>query len=64
MDLTILYKIVAIGLLTAIASILLKKANREDISTIVSIVGLVMALLLLVDMLSQLYATLQTLFEL
>ncbi len=63
MDLTILYKIVAIGLLTAIASILLKKANRDDISTIVSIVGLIMALLLLVDMLSQLYATLQTLFD-
>lgn len=63
MDLTILYKIVAIGLLTAIASILLKKANRDDISTIVSIVGLIMALLLLVDMLSQLYTTLQTLFD-
>lgn len=63
MDLTVLYKIVAIGLLTAIASILLKKANRDDISTIVSIAGLIMALVLLIDMLSQLYATLQTLFD-
>ncbi len=63
MDLTILYKIVAIGLLTAIASILLKKANRDDIATIVSIVGLIMALVLLVDMLSQLYTTLQSLFD-
>lgn len=63
MDLSVLYKIVAIGLLTAIASILLKKANRDDIATIVSIVGLIMALVLLMDMLSQLYTTLQSLFS-
>lgn len=64
MDLTIIFKIVAIGIITAIAGMLLKKAGKEEIATVVSIVGLVIAFVMLLDMLSQLYETLKSLFDL
>ena len=64
MDLTIIFKMVAVGIITAIAGMLLKKAGKEEIATVVSIVGLVIAFVMLLDMLSQLYETLKSLFDL
>lgn len=64
MDLTVIIKIAAIGIITAIASMLLKRAGRDEIATVVSVVGLVIALVMMLDTISQLYDTLRTLFEL
>ena len=50
MDISLIFKIALIGLVTAVASILLKKANKEDIANLVSIAGLVLALILVIDM--------------
>jgi stage III sporulation protein AC len=62
MDISILIKIALIGLLTAVASILLKKAGKEDIATVISIAGLVLALILVVDIVVQLFETIKSLF--
>ena len=42
MDVNVILKIAAIGLLTAIISILLKKTDRDDIATLVTIAGLIL----------------------
>jgi len=60
----LIFKIALIGLVTAVASILLKRANKEDIGNLVSIAGLVLALILVIDMVIQLFETIISLFEL
>lgn len=64
MDLTIIIKIAAVGIITAIACMLLKRAGRDEIATVVSVVGLVVALVMMLDTIAQLYDTLKTLFDL
>ena len=64
MDVSLIFKIALIGLVTAVASILLKKANKDDLANLVSIAGLVLALILVIDMVIQLFDTLISLFNL
>ena len=64
MNISLIFKIALIGLVTAVASILLKKANKEEIGNLVSIAGLVLALILVIDMVIQLFETIISLFEL
>ena len=64
MDITVILKIAAIGIVTAIATMLLKRAGKDEIATVVSVVGLVIALVMMLDVVVQLYDTLQSLFNL
>lgn len=64
MDINVILKIAAIGLLTAIISILLKKSDRDDIATLVTIAGLILVLFIVVDMVIELFDTIKDLFEL
>ena len=64
MDFIVFFKLVALGILPAFSGMLLKKAGKEEIATVVSIAGLIAAFVILLDMVAQLYATLKSLFEL
>ena len=64
MDIVIIFKIAVIGIITAISGMLLKKAGKDEIATVVSIAGLIIAFIMLLDMISQLYDTLRALFDL
>ncbi len=64
MDITIIIKIAVVGIITAIACMLLKRAGKDEIATVVSVVGLVVALVMMLDTIVQLYETLRSLFEL
>ncbi len=64
MDIAIILKIATIGIVTAIATMLLKRAGKDEIATVVSVVGLIVALVLMLDVVVQLYDTLQDLFDL
>jgi len=46
-----------------VISMLLKRAGKEDIATVVSVVGLVIALVMMLDSIAQLYETFKTLFN-
>lgn len=59
----IILKIAAVGIITAIAAMILKKSGRDEIATVISVVGLVVAFILMLDSLSQLYDTLKSLFD-
>lgn len=63
MDVLIILKIAVVGIITAIATMLLKRAGRDEIGTVVSVVGLAIALVMMLDALSQLYDTLKILFD-
>lgn len=64
MELSIIFKIAGIGLITAILNIILKKSDKDDIATYVTIAGLVIVLIMVVDMLSNLFETLKNLLSL
>ncbi|HCS94913.1 MAG TPA: stage III sporulation protein AC [Clostridiales bacterium] len=62
MDISIILKIAAVGILTAIVNQVLKKADKDEIATLTTLAGLVIVLMMVIDMISQLFETLKTLF--
>ena len=63
MNFDIIFKIGAVGIVTAIIGMILKKYGKEDLSIIVSVIGLIVALVIMLDMVAQLYDTITNLFE-
>ena len=64
LDVSIIFRITAIGVITAIASQLLKKADKDEIATFVTLAGLIIVLITVVNMVSDLFTSLKTLFGL
>ncbi len=64
MDISIIFKLAAIGILITVVCQVLKKSDRDDIATVVSIVGLVIALTIAVTMIGDLFTTIREIFEL
>lgn len=64
MDITILFKMAAIGIIITVICQILKKSDREDIATLVSIVGLVIVLGVVVGMVGDLFQEIKRIFEL
>ena len=56
MDISILFKIAAIGMIVTVICQILKKSDRDDIATLVSIVGLIIVLAVVVGMVGDLFA--------
>jgi len=64
MDVGIIFKIAAIGILIAIITQILKKSDRDDIATLVSIAGLIIVLTLIINMVSELFENIKSIFYL
>ncbi len=64
MDITILFKMAAIGIIITVICQILKKSDRDDIATLVSIVGLVIVLAVVVGMVGDLFVEIQEIFGL
>ncbi len=64
MDIGILFKIAAIGVIVTVICQILKKSDRDDIATLVSIVGLIIVLAVVVSMVGDLFAQIKNIFEL
>ena len=64
MDITILFKIAAIGIVITVICQILKKSDRDDIATLVSIVGLVIVLAVVVGMIGDLFEQIKSIFGL
>ncbi len=64
MDITILFKMAAIGIIITIICQILKKSDRDDIATLVSIVGLVIVLAVVVSMIGDLFTQINDVFNL
>lgn len=64
MDVSIIFRIAAVGILTAIVNQVLKKADKDEIATLVTLAGLVIVLLMVVNLIADLFETLRTLFAL
>lgn len=64
MDIGVIFKIAAVGILIAVIVQILKKSDRDDIGTLVSIAGLIVVLTVVVGMISDLFSSIQEIFNL
>lgn len=64
MDITVLFKMAAIGIVITVICQILKKSDRDDIATLVSIVGLIIVFAVVVGMVGDLFEQLKNIFEL
>ena len=64
MDISILFKMAAIGIIITVICQILKKSDRDDFATLVSIVGLVIVLAVVVAMVGDLFSQIQEIFGL
>lgn len=64
MDVGIIFKIAAIGILITVITQILKKSDRDDIATLVSLAGLIIVLTFVINMVSELFDTIKNIFYL
>ena len=64
MDISVLFKMAAIGIIITVICQILKKSDRDDIATLVSIVGLVIVLAVVVGLIGDLFEEIKTIFGL
>ena len=63
MDISLITKIAGIGILVAIASQILSKSGRDEQAMFVTIAGIIVALMLLVSQIRELFDTVRSLFD-
>ena len=64
MDINLLFKIAAIGILVAVLNQVLVRAGREDQAMMTTLAGIVIVLSIVINEISQLFSTVRTLFNL
>ena len=63
MDVDLVFKIAAIGILVAVLKILLSRAGRDEQALMTTIAGLVVVLVLVIQKISELFALIKQLFS-
>lgn len=63
MSVDIIFKIAAIGILTAIVGQVLKQTGKDEISTLATLAGLVIVLIMVLNLIGDLFTTLKTILN-
>ena len=63
MDVDLIFKLAALGILVSVLNLLLSKSGRDDYGLIVTLAGLLVSLLVIIQKVSELFETMRTLFE-
>lgn len=64
MEVELIFKIAAVGIIVAVVNMILGKLGRDEYITLTTMAGIIIVLLVLLDELSTLFATIQSVFEL
>ena len=64
MDVDLIFKVAAIGILVAVLNQLLVRSGREEQAMMTTLAGLVVVLMMMVRQISQLFELIRTLFHL
>ena len=64
MELDLIFKIAAVGILVAVLNLLLVRSGREEQAMMTTLAGLVVVLMMLVQQISDLFDLVKTLFSL
>ena len=64
MDVDLIFKIAAIGILLAVLNQVLVKAGREDMAMLTTLAGLVIVLMMVVNLIGDLFSDVRSVFRL
>lgn len=64
MDVDLIFKVAAVGILVAVLNILLQRSGRDEQALMTTIAALVVVLMMVVQKISELFALIKTLFNL
>ena len=60
----LLFKLAGLGVVVAVISQVLNRAGREELGTLTTVAGLVIALFLVINLISELFTSLKSIFSL
>lgn len=63
MDIDIIFKIAAIGVAIAVLNQILVRVGREEQAMMTTLAGIIIVLFLIIDMISEFFETVKTLFQ-
>ena len=63
MDVDLIFKLAALGILVSVLNLFLSKSGRDDYGLIVTLAGLLVSLLVIIQKVNELFETIRTLFE-
>ena len=64
MDISIIFKIAAVGIIVSVIGQILKHSGREEQAFLTSLAGLILVLMWIIPYISELFNTIKNLFEL
>ncbi|NLN48434.1 MAG: stage III sporulation protein AC [Clostridiales bacterium] len=64
MDVNLIFKIAAVGIVIAVLNNVLIRAGRDEMAMMTTLTGLVVVLMMVISMISRLFDTVRTLFQL
>ena len=64
MDVSIIFKIAAVGIIIAVVNQVLKSAGKDEIATFTTLAGVIVVLLMMLTMISDLFSQVSGLFNL
>jgi len=64
MDIDIIFRIAGIGILISVLSIVLKQAKKEEQAEMLTLAGVVVVLIIVVQLMSQLFTVVRSVFSL
>ena len=62
MELDLIFRIAGVGIIVAVLSMLLKKADRDEYAMVVAISGLIVVLAMIINEIAELFETVKTVF--
>lgn len=64
MDVGMIFKIAGIGIVVAVLNQVLKKTEREEMATMVTLTGIVVVLMMVIEMIGKLFESVRMIFQL
>ena len=64
MDVDLIFKIAAVGILLAVVNQVLTRAGREEMAMLTTLAGIVIVLTMVIDMIAQLFQNVKSVFML
>ncbi|MGN0812732.1 MAG: stage III sporulation protein AC [Candidatus Coproplasma sp.] len=63
MDISVIFKLAAIGIIVTIICQILKKSDRDDMAMVVGLIGLIIGLSVVISMISDFFTQIKQLFD-
>ena len=62
MDLDLIFKIAGVGIIVSVLNMVLKKSDRDEYGVIVTIAGLIVVLMVIINEIAELFDTVKSVF--